>query len=414
MRGQKINNIKKMKKKIIYISSVDLTKFVEDSYGIKYLRKNNLFDTEYWYAHFVFKIKKKPKHIIEPRQKNIVNSIYDLEKQLKYEKERRKIVVVFLLSLDYRTIEIYRTIKKLNIKSVSFCWSFDLINEQYKVNTNIFLKLYIKFFLKINYFQYFGEIFSYLKIRVYKLLNLIKDSEITFYTGSIAKSDLIHKKNKSKLIGFNCFDNDKLIDIKNKKKYIKQKYCLFLDSAVTSADHTDRYINNEKNMTGLHTSYFNSLNKFFEAVEKKYNLKVIISRHPKNNLNLKKYLNRASYDYKTPELVKDAEFLICHHSLSSNYGILLNKPIIFIYNDKMLVRSKAINSIVDLIKLYGKTLNQPTINIDKVFFFPKIKDLKANMKKYELYRNQYLLTKSNKDAYSKKIFYENLRNLINT
>ena len=80
----------------------------------------------------------------------------------------------------------------------------------------------------------------------------------------------------------------------------------------------------------------------------------------------------------------------------------------------MLVRSKAINRIVDLIKLYGKTLNQPTINIDEVFFLPKIKDLKVNRKKYELYRNQYLLTKSNKDAYSKKIFYENLRNLINT
>ena len=78
MKSLKINNMTKMKEKIIYISSIDLTKFIEDSYDIKYLMKNNLFDTEYQYTNFVFKINKKPKHIIVTIYKKNINNIYDI------------------------------------------------------------------------------------------------------------------------------------------------------------------------------------------------------------------------------------------------------------------------------------------------------------------------------------------------
>jgi len=163
----------------------------------------------------------------------------------------------------------------------------------------------------------------------------------------------------------------------------------------------------------LHSSYFKSLNDFFSKIEKKYKINVVISRHPKSNLNIQKYLNRSVYDYKSAELVKDAEFVISHQSLSVNYGILLYKPIIFIYTQEMLEQSEATFNLVNTVKFLGKNLDQQVFNIDKNFSLPEKNQLKPNKKKYNSYKKKYLLEENNKDIYSKKIFFENLKSLLN-
>ncbi len=328
-----------------------------------------------------------------------------------HKEKNNSIVVVLLLNLDYRSIEIYKTIKEFNIKSVSFLWDLDpTLNDNSK---NILIKAYKKFVKKLNYKEYFSVIYSHIIIKIYRYLNYIKDTEITFYTGLIAKK-ILKKKTNSQLVGLNSNDNDRLLECRNKKKIIKKKkYCVFLDSAMTSRDHIDKYIFGEKDMVGLHTSYFKSLNSFFSEIEKKYKIKIIISRHPKSKLNINKYLKRPVYDYKTPELVKYAEFVICHQSLSLNYAILLNKPIIFIYTQKMLDQSDATIRLVNSIKLFGKKLGQKVFNIDKNFTLPEKKELKPNQKKYYLHKKNYLLEKNNQEIYSKKLFYKTLKKLLN-
>ena len=398
-----------MNSKIIYISSIDLTNYNSKIFGIDYLKKKNM-NVEYWYSHFIYKIKKKPKDIVNSIFKKNINSIYDFKKKL-YKEKSNSTVVVLLLNLDYRSIEIYKIIKKFNIKSVSFLWNLDpTVDGKSK---NVLNKAYKKFFQKVSYKEYFSIVYSFFKVRIYKYLNLIKDSEITFYTGSIAKN-ILKKRTKSKLVGLNSIDNDRLLENRNKKKIIRnKKYCVFLDSAMTSRDHIDKYIFGEKDMAGLHISYFKSLKKFFLKVEKKYKVKTVISRHPKSKFDIKKYLNRQVYDYKTPELVRDAQFVICHQSLSLNYAILLNKPVIFIYTQKMLDRSDATISLVNNIKLFAKKIGQRVFNIDKNFILPEKNELKPNRKKYNLHKRNYLLENNNQEIYSKKIFYKNLKAILN-
>ena len=70
-----------MKKKIIFISSVDLTKYYSKIFGIDYLIKKNI-NVEYWYSHFIYKIKKKPKDIVKLRYKKTINSINDFKKKI--------------------------------------------------------------------------------------------------------------------------------------------------------------------------------------------------------------------------------------------------------------------------------------------------------------------------------------------
>ena len=311
--------------------------------------------------------------------------------------------------MDYQTVEIYRIIKKYNIKTVSFLWDLDLEVQGYK--KNLIEKLVEKFFYKLNYNHFLIQILAFIKILLYKKFKLIKDSEIIFFTGLLARNILIKKKVKSKLISLNTNDCDKLLKIKNQKRIIKKKYCVFLDSAMTSYDHIDKYIFNEKDMAGQHKTYFQSLNNFFKIIEDKYKIKVVVSRHPKNKLNLKKFLKRRVYDYKSAELVKDSEFVICHQSLSMNYAILLCKPIFFIYTEQMLNRSTATNKLVKLIKLYGSKLNQPVFNIDKKFELLNMRSLIIDRYKYTKYKKEYLSLNSEKNFYSKEVILNNLKKL---
>ena len=74
-----------MNSKIIYISSIDLTNYNSKIFGIDYLKKKNM-NVEYWYSHFIYKIKKKPKNIFISSFKKNINSIYDFKKKLYKEK----------------------------------------------------------------------------------------------------------------------------------------------------------------------------------------------------------------------------------------------------------------------------------------------------------------------------------------
>ena len=397
-----------MKKKIIYLSSIDLTSFNAEAFGFNFLRTKKL-DLEYWYAHFLYSIKKKPKDIIRKKFKKSFFSINELENNLKKESKNFKLVIVCLLSLDHKTIEIYRIIKKHNIKSASFLWDLDLEVEGYKKN---FIKKFVeKFFYKLNYIHFLSQILAFTKVLLYKKFKLIKDSEIIFFTGLLAKNILKKKKVKSRLISLNTNDCDKLLKIRKQKRIIKKKYCVFLDSAMTSYDHIDKYIFNEKDMAGQHETYFKSLNNFFKVIEEKYKIKVVVSRHPKNKLNLKKFLKRPVYDYKSAELVKDSEFIICHQSLSMNYAILSCKPIFFIYTEQMLHRSTATNKLVKLIDLYGSKLNQPVFNIDKKFELPNMHNLIIDRYKYGKYKKEYLSLNSDKNFFSKEVILNNLKKL---
>ena len=400
-----------MKKKVIYLSSVDLSKFNSESFGFNYLKNLNII-LEYWYCLFIYNIKKKQKDSVKKNKKTI-SSLIQFENLIKKEKKKFNIVIVMLLNTkDINSIEIYRVIKKYNIKTVSFLWDLDLTINFKDNGINIIKKIIKKFNLSKNFKNFFLEITAYIKIRLYNKLKLIKDDEVVFYTGSQAKKYLEKQKLSSKLVSINTSAVDNLLKLKNKKKLVKRNYCVFLDSAITSRDHIDKYIYKERDMAGLHKDYFNSLSNFFNIIEKKYNMRVLISRHPKNKLNLKKILKRQVFDYKSPELIKNASLVICHQSLSMNYAVLLSKPIFFIYTKPMLSRSKATINLVNIIKLYSSRLNQYIFNIDEDINLPSLKHIKYDKYKYKSYIKEYLTMNNNKNFFSRKLVYHTIIKLL--
>ena len=152
---------------------------------------------------------------------------------------------------------------------------------------------------------------------------------------------------------------------------------------------------------------------FFSELEKqfRYKYKIVIAAHhrrPKGNFPIKR---KFIYN-NTGKLVKDSFLVLAHHSLSINYGIFYNKPILLLNTSIFNLDTFTRKNNIDLLK---KRLGLEVMNIDnKVVFNKKIleKILLVDKKKYITYFNRYLgfsfnQTKGEKWAVISKVLAKN-------
>ena len=126
--------------------------------------------------------------------------------------------------------------------------------------------------------------------------SLVKDYDIVFAAGSVAEES--HKKS-SKVVLVNSVDYDDYKHIrKNPSRLIDEKYCIFLD--VMLPYHPDFVILGEKSIDP--SLYYRNIDKFFENLENRFRLKVVIAVHPKSNYKGDCFGGRSYYQYKTCEL----------------------------------------------------------------------------------------------------------------
>lgn len=181
----------------------------------------------------------------------------------------------------------------------------------------------------------------------------------------------------------NDFIRSRKVDDNFQLKVNKKKYILFLDDClIHSFDF--KLGNQRENLT--EEVYFKKLNSFFENIEAKYNMPIVIAAHP-NGIEFDHYSklfgNRLVFFNKTCELSKECYFAITHYSLSINYAILFEKPIIFLKFDGISKRVKNIQ------KIYMSWLNTCILNIDNFLTLPKnINNI--NKEKYQLYRSYFI------------------------
>ena len=125
-------------------------------------------------------------------------------------------------------------------------------------------------------------------------------------------------------------DYNRAIAAKN-TRLVKNKYALFYDSFFPL--HPDfKYIHKLK-MNIDYKHYLNSMNAFFEWIEKKKQLEVVIAAHPISNYAEGDFNGRKIIKWHTCELTLDAAFVINQTSNSTSFAVLANKPIIFITCD---------------------------------------------------------------------------------
>ena len=370
-----------------------LTGKVSKDWFIDYLIANGEI-VEYWN---IYKLLFNSGNESELTKSNIsmdIENYSELENLINIE-NNKKAIYVMLIDYSIKSKKLYTILTNYNKIMIFIRWgAMPAIknNILIKLNNNILNPLLI--FKKIK-----QKIINKLEIND----KVIKPFAIEFVAG---KELLPYVKTKGKVIPINLCDYENYIECINYKTYENEnKYVVFLDINLPyQSDHNVM----ESSPINPNT-YYDSLNRFFKIIEFKFKVEVIIAAHPQSINYENRYFGRKVLHSKTAELVKNAEFIINHHSTSQSYAILFGKPTIFIYTNEM--KKLYRHGVFESIKALSKFLNSNIYNIDKIKLENQIDIKPINTNRYFNYKYNYITSKETEQISSKEIFMNEIKKL---
>ena len=255
------------------------------------------------------------------------------------------------------------------------------------LDINIFLNAVLQFFKHPKKIRIFAE--SKIFAIIAKILRLKPKYYLVF-----GKKDLIRLNNakKNNIILGNSLDQNLFLVEKKRLSIIDNSYsyALFLESATPIFNGDNELLGVDKDAVMSVKNWTNSLKNFFDFIEMKLRLKVVISPHPRVK-HLQEY---PDYYYGRKVLSnfaytasKNAKLIITRLSTGISNGILNNIPIMIIYSDEI---KKNRNMLSQSFYISNKLGKKP-INIDN-FDKDKFTDeaYKVDDLKYKNYKKNYL------------------------
>jgi hypothetical protein len=197
--------------------------------------------------------------------------------------------------------------------------------------------------------------------------------------GAVATHKYIN--GRTNLLKAHALDYDLFLASKNFPELKQnQKYAVFLDHYLPYHPDTigNEVINPEH--------YYKTLNNFFEYVELKLGLEVVIAPHPRADYTRigNPFNNRLIANYPTHNIVKNSELVITHYSTSVAFAVLYNKPLLFLNDD--LYRLNIQNFINNMADFFHKS----PINLSKSNFIIRIEDIVVDNHIYNSYKELYI------------------------
>lgn len=212
---------------------------------------------------------------------------------------------------------------------------------------------------------------------------------------------------RTTIISAHSMDYDLYLDMvtsKSSQMNFKYKYCVFIDQYFPY--HPDFAIDTGKSPCS-EEKYYPALNQFFDYIEKKFNVIVIIAAHPRADYHLHPhaYPNRRVISGKTNLMVRDADFVIMHNSTAINYAVLFKKSIIFLTTDEM--KYNNMGFYYDEIYTFAEYFGQTPINIDGDYSsLCEIPNIDDNI--YEKYINDFIKIKNSPEKKIWEIFIDEI------
>lgn len=396
----KMNNPRKIK--IIFLAPYRFKKFDIDRYEIKFFKKKfhiEIHDfSKLLYPHFNSSFKQ---NYATDKEIKIFKSFEKWKNYIhKIKKSNYKILVLNLLATDsYKAFKILFFIKSMNIKRMDFL-NFGIPYYSHEKNLISVFEHYKLKFRELIYRTRFliGNLKS--KINQYFFNNIIGNffnikPDYLFIAG---KKFLNDKKKNCIIVKGNSWDYSRYVrELKKNKKNINinSDYAVFLANSGPKYP-TDSHLYKTK-VTETVKNWYGGLNRFFNNLENKFDLKVIIATHPKAKFEKKiPYLgNRRAYKNSAMELVKNCKYVITHQSTSLSYATIYKKPIFFIYTNETKKNPGVFKYNKFLSKLLvGKLINMNNYSKNDINHF-KINNLKT---KYNNYIKNYLTSRLDKKA----------------
>ncbi|WP_071134463.1 hypothetical protein [Millionella massiliensis] len=119
-------------------------------------------------------------------------------------------------------------------------------------------------------------------------------------------------------------DWEQYMTIKDETSKPQKPYAVFLDEYFPL--HPDlRYFLGQDGSGAV--EYQHSMNRFFEQVEQRYGVEVVIAAHPKSDYNEQTFQGRRIIKYQTAKLVRDSSMALMHSSAAFSFVVMFDKPL---------------------------------------------------------------------------------------
>ena len=185
------------------------------------------------------------------------------------------------------------------------------------------------------------------------------------------------------------------------RSIIKGDYIVFLDTFFPYHPDLKKFFN--VNLEYCGNRYNKSLIRFFDFIEEKYKMPVVIAAHPKSNYKSGDFGKREIIRYQTDNLVINSSAVLTHGSNSISYAILADKPMALICTDDY----EKVYRLKRITKLLGRYFKIPYYNIDKLNFNDfDFSNVDKNVRNDYIY--SYLTTQETKNKKTKEIIKETI------
>lgn len=380
------------KYKIIFISYIPLTQKLEDDFYVQYLLdkgfKVNFWDiTDIYYKNIRFSGELERDYIEK------IRSFGELKQKIREEDVSRVVFIPFP-PLTGNTIRLYRLLTKHNCRlyflgrGVLPEHSSDKSFHQKAIGRiNLFLRDPKKFYIALLH-RFAGFL---------KLVRYIKEYDMVFVAGSSAERIY---QGALKLVPVNHFDYDNYLSTKDSSgRLVEGKYCVYLDMNYMRCSNLEML-----GLRGINADIFcEKMNGFFDAVERKFDVNVIIAAHPLAEYCNDEFCGRKIIKNGTNQLVKDCDFVISHFSTSLSYAILYEKPVMICYTSEM----KLTHGFKFMSK-FAEVLDCSIYDIDKIEVENDLIYKRVNQHRYRSYKYNYLTMPGSESIHTRDIFVEHL------
>lgn len=330
------------------------------------------------------------KDIVKEKEINsvVIHSLTEFSDKLSVEVSCGRVVII--TGILIRNLKrIFPIINKLgvpivNINKESFAaWMGDVGYMSQMWNGSI--KSFIKALLVYNTFSR--------KVRNFLFYNGIKyDYLLSSYN--------FNPEESKQFVKIHHIKYDEYLTAKLQPSIIEGDYILFIDAAL--ADHPMYTGHHNKIDRAL---YLSQINNYFNLLENKYKMKVVISAHPKSMYKSDDFMGREIIMYKTAVLIRYSKFVVSHYSTSLIDVVLYNKPLKVMYSSALMSSVCRYCTVMGL--QMAKMLNVDTINLDS----PKIDDFYVDINSYNNFRDKYIINNEKINKSNKELIIDLLLNL---
>lgn len=212
----------------------------------------------------------------------------------------------------------------------------------------------------------------------------LPQAEMAVVAGAAALND--RRVQRAEHIWVHGFDYDIYLRYRNEGREVETPYAVYLDGDLVF--HPEYELYGEKPIVTAQC-YYPAMNHFFDRLEYITGLKVIIAAHPRSRYDLRAelYAHRVPVLNRTCELVRDASLVMTTQSTAISYGVIYNKPIVYLNTDEY-----SNSDHVVFLHEYVSCLSSKIINVDH--FSDEDIDintlLKFSSKAYQHYMDTYI------------------------